>query len=155
MEKLKIILLFNVLIWSNGYTQSICDNLFAFGFENVFKWNTVFVEKEIEDNFVRMIMFEDISNIHDRIIVYQLTKLNERKIEEYIKPEESIIDTLKNPYSDVNTLIVKNKNNPEKLYALIDHFGYALNVSYVDKKKLEQEKFVELIKTYINLKLDF
>lgn len=155
MKKFIYVFVFYIMMVTNMSAQVISDNLFAFGFENVFKWNVVFVEKEIEDSYIRMVMFDDISNIRDKIIICQLTPLNEKQVYDFVKSEYIVIDSLRNPYSKVNTLIAKERGDSSKLYAFIDHFGYLLNVTYIDKGGTDKDKFKKLIKTYINLKLDF
>ncbi len=59
MRKLYIIILLS--IGANTVSgQIIGDNVFAFGFENIFEWN-ILVLNEIQDSEnIRMMMFEDI-----------------------------------------------------------------------------------------------
>lgn len=136
--------------------QIISDNLYAFGFENVFKWNIASVDKIERDVHLRMIMFEDIASINERMIVCQLTKLENNDFKSIIKKLQNaeVVKELKNPYSENNIVIIKKKNENNRLSALIDHFGYVINVAYIDMIDFDQEKFIELIKTYINIKLD-
>jgi hypothetical protein len=154
MKKFILSIFLCTIIWSNGFMQSICDNKFAFGFENIFNWNVVFVSKPLEDSEIRMIMFEDISTVKDRIITCEIAETEENAIEKIISSENTIvIDTITNPYGNKDTYIITKKNNNKRMNALIDHFGYLLNVSYYDNKSVDKEKFKRLIGSYINIKL--
>jgi hypothetical protein len=130
MKKFTLSIFICIIIWNQGFTQSICDNKFAFGFENIFNWNIVFVSKPLENSEIRMIMFENILTVRDRMITCEIAETEENAIEKIISSENTIvIDTIANPYGNKNTYIIIKKNNNNRMNALIDHFGYLLRVS--------------------------
>lgn len=144
-----------LIIWSHGYMQVISDNQYAFGFKNIFNWNIVFLNKQIDDSEVRMIMFEDISNVKDRIITCEISQIERNKIKEIIESNKTaILDTISNPYGNKPTYIFTEKNNNSRINAFIDHFGYTINVSYFDILGPDKKKFKELINSYTNIKLN-
>lgn len=140
------------------YNQIIGDNVFAFGFKNVFNWNIMVTNETKDDKYTRMIMFEETQTYNDRLIICTLTEIKEGKtftssIKKNINGK--ILKTLDNPYSENKTIIALDDSTDELIFAFIHHFSYVLNVGYIDKKSHNVEKFIELIKTYSNLKIHF
>ncbi|MBL7960712.1 hypothetical protein JNL27_10795 [bacterium] len=152
---MKVVFFFLFIASSNLYSQSIVDNEFAFGFDNIFGWNTVVLEKQVEDAHVRMIMFNDITTIKNRMIMFDLQEIKDKPFTNFIDSGLVVIDSIINPYGRQSTLIIASAKNPVRVHALIDHFGFVLRVSLNDSEGIDMTKFRKLIETYINLRLDF
>jgi hypothetical protein len=132
----------------------IADNLYAFGFSNVFDWNIVILDSKSEENHIRMVMYESIDSIKDKVIVCSFSQFDESKLSKILDNKDNkIVKKLKNPYSEENIFIIQSfKGN--QVNALISHFGYLLTVSYRDSGTPDMVKFEKLIKSYINVKLE-
>jgi hypothetical protein len=130
----------------------IADNLYAFGFSNVFDWNIVILDSKSEENHIRMVMYESIDSIKDKVCSF--SQFDESKLSKILDNKNNkIVKKLKNHYSEENIFIIQSfKGN--QVNALISHFGYLLTVSYRDSGTPDMVKFEKLIKSYINVKLE-
>lgn len=136
--------------------QVIVDNEFAFGFQNVFNLNIIILNMNVEESLIRMIMFENIETLKKRSVICDVQEYKGRKLNDFVEKDFQIADSLPNPYSGTKTLIlVSNDNKSQRAYALIDHFGFALRVMYTDDRELNMEKFITLVRSYTNMKLNY
>lgn len=158
MSKISTILscltLFFTVNTNTCHSQVFVDNVFAFGFENTFGWNVVFMDSKVKDSYVRIVLFDEIATIRDRLIVCQIGELKGQALYEVVElGKHTVVDSLPNPYSTEKTLIIADKQ-PGQAHAIISHFGYLLTVSCSDRTDWDIEHFKRFLRTYVNMKLD-
>lgn len=150
-----VMMFLGLFVQKDANCQVIVDNTFAFGFKNVFDWNLVFVEKESNGNFVRMILFEDVASIKERLVVCQLREFEDQTLYKAASLKGfRVVDSLANPYDKQKTLIVAGET-PSEIHALIFHFNFLLTISYIDRRQFDDVRFKEFVKSYVNMKVNF
>lgn len=150
------ILIFMLLTLSTKlYSQIITDNLYSFGFKNVFNWNVVILDKEIDGNVVRMLMFENIKTVKNRFISCDLQQKKDRVLSSFADPTFNSIDSVSNSNSNSKEkTLLYTINNKKGAFALIEHYGYVLRLTYFDSHGVDLVKFRELVSSYSYIKID-
>lgn len=155
----KLLIVISILLSSLSYSQIVADNTYAFGFENVFMWNSIsFNNKIINTEDLRIVFYEDIDTFNETFILCAVKKVDVNKFEEFsknIKKNKEFEEVLeiKNPYSEQNTLLFKDRETSNQYQAIIFHFGYLLHISYTQKNIANKELFKKFVKSYINIQV--